>query len=207
MTQPAPETGGQQGTTPPAQGSATPPPEGQQPPAPPEGQQQGSQQQTPPPAETVEFWKQKSREQEARAKANAEAAKELEKIKEGQKTEQQKQQEAAEQAAREAAEARAETARWKAAAANRVSEENFDLLGTGTEEEINSRAKRVGTLEAAAAELAEIKKQQGEQPPPTPPSGAVKGLTPGAPQQADSSYPADWFPQLKNKKAEQTKGI
>jgi hypothetical protein len=153
----------------------------------------------------VEFWKQKSREQEARAKANADAAKELEKIKEGQKTEQQKQQEAAAQAAKEAADARAETARWKAAAANRVSEANFDLLGTGTEEEISARAKRVGALEAAAVELKTIKDAQaaqGQQPPPPPPSGSVRGLTPGAPNTPDHSYPEGWFPQLARKKAE-----
>lgn len=197
MSTPAPEpaTGATQGTTqppaataPPADPATTPPAE-QNPPA------------TPAPTDTVEFWKQKSREQEARAKANADAAKELEKIKEGQKTEAEKIAEASRKAAEDAAEARAETARWKAAAANRVSEANFDLLGVGTEEEINSRAKRVGILEAAALELAELKKGQEGQPPPTPPTGAVKGLVPGAPPQTDSSYPPDWFPQLRKKAA------
>lgn len=198
MTTPAPETGTT--GTPPAGTGTAPPPEGQAPPAP-EGTPPPT---TPPPAETVEFWKQKSREQEARAKANADAAKELEKIKEGQKTEAQKQQEANAQAAKEAADARAETARWKAAAAHGVDETNFDLLGTGTDQEVGDRAKRVGALLAAAAELKTIKDAQAAQqgqPPPPPPTGAIKGLNPGAPTPPDNSYPEGWFPQLARKRS------
>jgi len=46
--------------------------------------------QQPKPTETVDFWKQKAREQEKRAKENAEAAKRLSEIEESQKSEAQK---------------------------------------------------------------------------------------------------------------------
>jgi ribonuclease D len=47
-------------------------------------------QEQPKPTETVDFWKQKAREQEKRAKENAEAAKRLAEIEESQKTEAEK---------------------------------------------------------------------------------------------------------------------
>lgn len=46
--------------------------------------------QKPKPTDTVEFWKQKAREQETRAKANASAAEKLQQFEESQKTEAQK---------------------------------------------------------------------------------------------------------------------
>jgi len=53
-------------------------------------EQQTEPQEQPKPSETVDFWKQKAREQEKRAKENAEAAKRLGEIEESQKSESQK---------------------------------------------------------------------------------------------------------------------
>src|SRR4051794_29887891 len=82
----------------------------------------------PKPTETVEFWKQKSREQEARAKANAEAAQRLAALEESQKTDAPRQTDALAKAQREAVEAHAEALAYKVAAKHGVTPEYFDLL-------------------------------------------------------------------------------
>lgn len=69
--------------------------------APPASTDQASD--APKPTETVDFWKQKAREQEKRAKENADAAKQLSEIRESQKTE-------AEKAAERVSKAEAEVA-------------------------------------------------------------------------------------------------
>lgn len=186
MTEPAPETGD---TQPPAETGG-------------EQQQQEPQQPEPQPkpTETVDFWKQKARQQEDRAKANAKAAEELQKIKDGEKTEVQKAIDAAAQAKAEADEAKAAMARFRVAASNGVPEDHFDLLGTGTEEEIAARAKKVGQWIKDSAELAQLKAGQQQQQGPQP----VKGLTPGAPTPPDDSYPPGWFPQLRQKQDQQS---
>lgn len=162
------------------------------------------QQQAPIPEDEVAKWKKLSRDNEKKAKENAAAASELAKIRESQKTDQQKVTDAAAQAERERDEARAETIRWKAAAANHVSEDNFDLLGTGTEDEITERAKRVGIMEAAVAELAQLKAGQTAAQAAANAPGPVSALTPGTPQIPDSSYPSQWFPQLNKTRHQET---
>jgi hypothetical protein len=185
MTTPAPETGGQ------AEGTGTAPePEGQ------EQQPQGEQQQ-PEGGQDLEYWKRRARENEQKAKANAAAAKKLQEQEDAQKSDSQKVADAAAQAQRERDEARAETLRYKAAATHHVTEANFDLLGTGSEEDIMARAKRVGVLEADSAELKALKAQQAPPAPEGDGTGPVKKLTPGQEQPPDNSYPAGWFPNLK----------
>lgn len=90
---------------------------------------------------------------------------------EASKTEAQRQAEAVETAKREAESARAEAIRYKAAATHGISAEHFDLLGSGTEEEITARAAKISALLAA----------QATTPPVTPPTTRpVEHLRPGA---------------------------
>lgn len=152
------------------------------------------------PSDTVDYWKQKSRENETRAKANADAAKRLQEIEDKQKTAEQRVAEQAAQAQRDLELARSETLRYKAAATHKVSEGNFDLLGTGSEEEIATRAQRIGLFETAIAERdqlrAELDALKGVASTPRP----VDQLKPGATASGvDDSYPADWFPKARSK--------
>lgn len=137
----------------------------------------------PKPAETVDFWKQKAREQESRAKSNADAAKRLQEIEDSQKTEQQRILDRQTAIERERDEARAEGLRYKAAAKHGISEDYFDLLGTGDEETIATRAERIGSLVKTASEVeqlrAEVEALRAGKPVPT--SGRpVEALRPGA---------------------------
>ena len=137
----------------------------------------------PKPTETVDFWKQKAREQEARAKANATAAQRLAEIEESQKSEAQKQADRIAAAERQAAEAAAESLRYRAAARHGIDEEHFDLLGTGTQEDIDARATRLGSLLALKGEnerlTAELEALRAGKPTPT---GArpIEALRPGS---------------------------
>lgn len=84
-------------------------------------------------------------------------------------------------AERAAEQARADAIRYKAAATYGVPQEHFDLLGSGTEEEVSARAEKIRTLLAAQAAAAV---------PPTattPPTRPVEQLRPGAtPSQTDN---------------------
>lgn len=93
---------------------------------------------------------------------------------EASKSEAQRQQEAIETAKREAETARAEAIRYKAAASYGISADHFDLLGTGTEEEITARAEKLSQLLAA--------QQAASAPPPAAPPTRrpVEQLRPGA---------------------------
>lgn len=79
------------------------------------------------------------------------------------KSEQQRLQEAATANAQRAAQAEADAIRWKVAATHSIPAEDFDLLGTGTEEEITSRAQRIAAKNAAQAAAAT----------PTPPTPVI----------------------------------
>lgn len=97
-----------------------------------------------------------------------------------QKTEQQKLQERADAAERELADLRSANARLMAAAAHNLPPELIDLLGTGTEEEIDARAKLLAEKLAAAA--APPPEPERKAPAPTRP---VESLTAGG-QPADA---------------------
>jgi hypothetical protein len=98
----------------------------------------------PKPTETVEFWKQKAREQEKRAKENAEAAKRLAEFEAANKSEIEKANDAKAAAEKAAAEAKAEALRWKVAAKFGISDEDADLFLTGTDEEtLTKQAERL----------------------------------------------------------------
>lgn len=141
----------------------------------------------PKPTETVDFWKQKAREQEARAKSNAQAAQRLAEIEDAQKTEQQRLADRQAQIERERDEARAEGLRYKAAATHGISEDYFDLLGSGDEETIGSRGERLGALLRENASMkAELEALRAGKPAPTN-GRPVEALKPGAtPEHAQS---------------------
>jgi hypothetical protein len=106
---------------------------------------------------------------------------EYQRLVEASKSEDQRREEAVAAAQREAETARADAIRYKAAATYGVPQEHFDLLGSGTEEEVSARAEKIRTLLAA----------QTASPPPTTttvtPSRPVEQLRPGAtPSQTDN---------------------
>jgi alanyl-tRNA synthetase len=153
------------------------------------------------PEEEAAHWKKMAREQESRAKANSKAAEELAKIREAQMSAEEKAAKDAELTRQELENIRAENIRYKAAALHGISEEYFDLLGTGSEEEILIRAERIGELEDAANELAQLKaaiaaqaQQAGDEA--RAPGAPVASLKPGNPSVKDDSYPSSWFPQM-----------
>lgn len=81
----------------------------------------------PKPTETVEFWKQKAREQEARAKANAAAAKRLNELEDASKSE-------AEKAAERVTKAEAEVASIPAKVSEALKGHLIELHGIDTED-------------------------------------------------------------------------
>ncbi len=155
------------------------------------------------PTETVDFWKQKAREQEQRAKANADKAKEFDALQESQKSEQQKIADRAAEAERERDEARSEGLRYRAAIKHGVTEDHFDLLGIGDEETITARAERVGGLLKLQTEndrlTAEVEALKQGKPAPSS-ARPTESLKPGATAEQirperDDSYPSGWLPQ------------
>jgi len=103
-------------------------------------EQQVAQTQTKP-TETVEFWKQKAREQEARAKANATAAQRLEEIENASKTEQQRATEALTAAEKRAAEAEASALRLEIAAEKGLTPAQAKRLVGSSREELEADAE------------------------------------------------------------------
>jgi hypothetical protein len=98
----------------------------------------------PKPTETVEFWKEKAREQEKRAKSNAEAAKRLAEIEDAQKTEAQKTAEKLAELQTQLAAAEAKALRSSIAARHGIPPEDAELLLTGTDEEtLTAQAERL----------------------------------------------------------------
>lgn len=91
------------------------------------------------------------------------------------KSEAQRQAEAVANATREAETARAEAVRYRVAATHGIPADHFDLLGSGTEEEIAARAEKISTLLAAQAAAAATTPPVG-----APPARPVEQLRPGA---------------------------
>lgn len=123
-------------------------------------------------------WRVKLREAEPIIKAHQEAE-------EANKTELQREREAREVLQRERDDLQVGYARLELAAQYNVSPDNIDLIGSGSREEMEDRASRLGVLSSAA-------------PTPPPSNRPVEGLRPGAspepPKPADDSYPASWRP-------------
>lgn len=96
------------------------------------------------PTETVEFWKQKAREQEKRAKENAEAAKRLGEIEDANKTEAQKAADALTRAEQRAVKAEAKALSLTIATDHKLGTEDAALLAVLPDEDsMRALAKRL----------------------------------------------------------------
>ena len=93
----------------------------------------------PKPTETVEFWKQKAREQEKRAKENATAAQRLADIEDAQKSEAQKAADRIKELEAAASAAQRDALRFKVASKYGIGDEDADLFLTGSDEETLTR--------------------------------------------------------------------
>jgi phage protein D len=109
-------------------------------------------------------------------------------IEESQKSESQKVQERADRAEQRAKAVEAELIRERIARRHKIDDDDLDLLGTGTEVELETRAKKIAALKAAALE------REATVPPSDKP---VEKLRPGAtPSDVDlrgkDAYPSSW---------------
>jgi hypothetical protein len=109
------------------------------------------------------------RTQVAELKPQADQFRQLE---EASKSEAQRLAEAAETAKRDAETARADAIRYKAAATYGIGSDHFDLLGSGSEEEVTTRAQKIAALVAAQAAAPTT--------PVAPPTRPMEQLRPGA---------------------------
>lgn len=139
----------------------------------------------PKPTETVDFWKAKSREWEAKSKANATAAQKLAEIEDAQKSEAQKLTDAANQAKADADQARAEALRWRIAAKYGISDDDADTFLTGSDED---------TLTRQAERLASLAKPDDSSKKP----GPRPDLSQGARDTANTGDPAQDFAAFLN---------
>jgi hypothetical protein len=135
-------------------------------------------------------WKRISRDNEAKAKANAAAAQELEQLREAQKSEQQKSAERAEKAERDAAETKAELIRERLGRRFHLDDDDLELLGTGTEEQLTARAERIKAKNDALAAAS----GKSDAPPSDRPTQKLRpGASPVEAPPADTdAYPAHW---------------
>lgn len=115
-------------------------------------------------------------------------------LEEASKSDAQRLQDAATAALQQAQEAQSETLRLRVALKHGISEDDFDLLGSGTEEQIAGRAQRIAGLRAAAAAA------QNSAAPVSPSRRPVEQLRPGATpttqlSEDDQVYAAIFGPQ------------
>lgn len=96
-------------------------------------------------------WKTEARKWEKRAKANDDAAKRLAEIERANESEHQKLERERDEARSNAETSTAELARMRAAMRYGLAEDDLDLLGTGTPEQIDERAKRLADRLGSAA--------------------------------------------------------
>ena len=124
---------------------------------------------------TIQSLREREKELSKQPRLSAEQQQQLDeynRLVEASKTEAQRQQEAIEAAKRQAETATAEMIRYKVAATHGIPADHFDLLGSGSEEEIAARAQKLSALLAA--------QQQSTTTPPPPQRRPVEQLRPGA---------------------------
>lgn len=122
------------------------------------------------PTETVDFWKQKAREQEKRAKDNASAAQRLAEIEEAQKSDAQKAADALAKAEQRAAAAEAKALSLTIATEHKLGAEDAALVATMPDEE---------SMKALATRLAGEVEQRKKQGNHVPNEGATKSPSSG----------------------------
>lgn len=121
----------------------------------------------PKPTETVDYWKQRSRENETKAKANADAAKRLAEIEESQKTEAQKTADRLAAAEKDAANARSEALRLRIASRFQIGDEDADLFLTGDDEAtLTKQAERLTARETERKKQGNHVAREGSTPAP-----------------------------------------
>lgn len=121
----------------------------------------------PKPSETVDYWKQRSRENETKAKANADAAKRLAEIEESQKTEAQKTADRLAAAEKDAADARREALRLRIASRFQIGDEDADLFLTGDDEAtLTKQAERLSARETERKKTGNHVAREGTQTTP-----------------------------------------
>ena len=114
-------------------------------------------------------------------------ARKAQEAEEATKTEVQKALDRAQEAINEKTELQAGYDRLELAVQYHLPREDIDLIGSGSREEMESRAQRLAAKNAAAV--------KAERPPTDRPvEGLRPGATPQPPQPADDSYPAEWQP-------------
>ena len=119
------------------------------------------------PTETVEFWKQKAREQEKRAKDNATAAKRLAEIEDAQKSAEQKASEALSAAEQRAAQAEARALRRDVALEHKLTAEDAALLDSITDEDaMRALAVRLAQSEVERKKSGNHAPREGNTPAP-----------------------------------------
>lgn len=123
---------------------------------------------------------------------------EYQRLVEASKSEEQRREEAVAAAQQERDQSRAEATRLRVAIRHGISEDDFDLLGSGTEDEINARAERIAAKNKAAADaaaqLAALPPPPGAPAPRRPGEQLKPGATPQEPTTpAPDDYPADWL--------------
>lgn len=121
------------------------------------------------PAETVEFWRQKARDQEKRAKANATAAARLAEIEEAGKSDLEKANTRTAAAEAERDDARAEAMRLRVAVQHGIGLEDADLFLTGRDEEtLTAQAKRLVGRESDRKKNGNVVPKEGAAPNAAP---------------------------------------
>lgn len=110
-------------------------------------------------------------------------------LEEASKSELQRVQEAQAAAERRAEQAAAEATRYKVAATHGISADHFDLLGTGTEEEISARAEKIAALLAAQQAMSAA----ATKPQTRPLEQMRPGATPGEAETEDDVIFAKLF--------------
>lgn len=126
-------------------------------------------------------------------------AAELDELKQSQQSEAERIAARATAAERERDDARAEGLRYKAAATHGISEDYFDLLGTGDQEAIDARGQRLGALIKTASEVEQLRAENEalRAGKPVPTSGRpVEALRPGATPTATQSEDDITYNQL-----------
>ena len=120
------------------------------------------------PTETVDFWKQKAREQEKRAKENAAAAKRLAELEESQKSEAERMADRIKQLESEAAAASRDALRFKVASKYGIGDEDADLFLTGSDEEtLTKQAERLAARAADQKKAGNRVPDEGRAPNPS----------------------------------------
>jgi len=140
----------------------------------------------PKPTETVDFWKQKAREQENRAKANADAAKRLKEIEDRDLSELQKAQRDRDDLAKRLEQTEREAVRSRVALTKGLPADIAATLNGSSEEELAAHADRLLAW-------------RGNVPPVTPRPDPGQGARPTTPQADEDAEYERFFPSTNRK--------